>query len=134
MSRSGYIDDCSGWDLIRWRGAVASAIRGKRGQAFLREMLAALDSLPEKRLISHELVSLKGEYCAMGAVMKSRGMFKISNINPHNRGIISSLLQIAPALVAELAFINDADFRYIPETPEQRYCRVRLWIEEHLAS
>lgn len=24
MGRSGYHDGCEGWDLIRWRGAVAS--------------------------------------------------------------------------------------------------------------
>ena len=54
MSRSGYHDDCEGWDLIR--GAVKSAIRGRRGQAFLKEMLAALDALPEKRLITEDLV------------------------------------------------------------------------------
>lgn len=44
MSRSGYNDDCDGWALIRWRGAVNSAINGKRGQAFLRELVAALDA------------------------------------------------------------------------------------------
>jgi len=29
MSRSGYTDSCDmdQWDLIRWRGAVASAVR-----------------------------------------------------------------------------------------------------------
>ena len=55
MSRSGYHDGIDQWDLIRWRGAVASAIRGKRGQAFLREMLDALDALPEPKLIAHDL-------------------------------------------------------------------------------
>ena len=29
MSRSGYTDECDGWELVRWRGAVNSAIRGK---------------------------------------------------------------------------------------------------------
>lgn len=59
MSRSGYSDDYDGdnWDLIRWRGAVTSAIRGKRGQAFLREALAALDAMPEKQLIAGDLVA-----------------------------------------------------------------------------
>lgn len=33
MSRSGYSEDLDMWDLIRWRGAVKSALRGKRGQA-----------------------------------------------------------------------------------------------------
>jgi hypothetical protein len=52
MGRAGYSEDCDGWALIRWRGAVTSAIRGKRGQAFLREMLDALDALPVKRIAS----------------------------------------------------------------------------------
>jgi len=41
MSRSGYSDDCDVWALIRWRGAVKSAIRGARGQAMLRELIQA---------------------------------------------------------------------------------------------
>jgi hypothetical protein len=67
MSRSGYSDDCDQWDMIRWRGAVASSIRGARGQAFLKEMLAALDALPEPKLIAEELES-DGAVCAIGAV------------------------------------------------------------------
>jgi len=45
MSRSGYVDngDIEQWDLIRWRGAVASAIRGKRGEE-LRAKIAELKS------------------------------------------------------------------------------------------
>jgi hypothetical protein len=37
MSRSGYSDDYGDdepWQLIMWRGAVASAFRGRRGQPF----------------------------------------------------------------------------------------------------
>src|SRR4051812_48467094 len=86
MSRSGYCDDIDDqWAHIRWRGVVASSIRGKRGQAFLREMLAALDAMPEKRLIAHELaVPLKcrcswcqrqgASVCAIGAVGRARGV------------------------------------------------------------
>jgi hypothetical protein len=43
MSRSGYVDDVDQKDLAMYRGAVASAIRGKRGQALLREMREAMD-------------------------------------------------------------------------------------------
>lgn len=53
MSRSGYTDDDD--DPLatgRWRAQVRSAIRGKRGQAFLRELIAALDAMPEKALIT----------------------------------------------------------------------------------
>lgn len=72
MSRSGYHDDIEHWDLIRWRGAVASAIRGVRGQRFLKELMQALENLPDQRLIAHELEK-GGEVCALGAVGKSRG-------------------------------------------------------------
>ena len=56
MSRSGYSDEGSSWDTIRWRGAVAAALRGKRGQQVLAEILAALDAMPEKELIAEALV------------------------------------------------------------------------------
>ena len=75
MSRSGYsVDgDLDHWQLIRWRGAVNSAMNGKRGQAFLRELLDALDALPEPKLIDHDLVRYDGStdtnlFCALGAV------------------------------------------------------------------
>ena len=45
MSRSGYTDDYDDgyeWANIRWRGAVKSAIRGKRGQATLKAILDAM--------------------------------------------------------------------------------------------
>jgi hypothetical protein len=63
MSRSGYSDDCDDqWRHIMWWGAVTSSIRGKRGQAFLREMRDALDAMPEKRLAPDALVR-GGEVC-----------------------------------------------------------------------
>ena len=55
MSRSGYCDDLDPLDLGRWRAQVASAIRGKRGQKLLKELLTALDSMPKKELIANEL-------------------------------------------------------------------------------
>ena len=51
MSRSGYIDDMDDrWAAIMWRGAVKSAIKGKRGKAFFKEMLAALDRAARQTL------------------------------------------------------------------------------------
>jgi len=49
MTRHGYVDDSE--DTLaygRWRAQVQSAIRGKRGQAFLKELAAAMDAMPEK--------------------------------------------------------------------------------------
>ena len=59
MSRSGYTDDCE--NLEMWRGAVRQAIRGKRGQAFLREMLLALDEMSNHRLIQDDLITAEGD-------------------------------------------------------------------------
>lgn len=53
MSRSWYCDDNDDpLALGRWRAQVRSATRGKRGQRLLRDMLDALDAMPEKRLVS----------------------------------------------------------------------------------
>lgn len=128
MSRSGYSDDCDGWALIRWRGAVASAIRGKRGQAFLKEMLAALDAMSEKRLIADELEE-SGQVCAIGSVGKARGV-DMGAIDPHDRKSVAGLFGVSPALAAEIADTNDG--WYIQETPEDRFVRVRAWVASHV--
>lgn len=131
MSRSGYSDDCDGWDLIRWRGAVASAIRSARGQAFLKEMLAALDDLPEKKLIAHELEA-KGQVCAIGAVGAKRGI-DMSKLNPENREGVATAFGISPALAAEIVFMNDEDgWYYGQEKPEARFSRMRQWVTSQI--
>ena len=81
MSRSGYSECVDQWDLIRWRGAVNSAIHGKRGQAFLVELLAALDAMPVKELISEELIDEEGQVCALGAIGVARGL-DMSKLDP----------------------------------------------------
>lgn len=129
MSRSGYSDDCQDWALICWRGAVASAIRGNRGQAFLEEMLHAMATLPERKLISHDLEA-GGSVCALGAVGKARGI-DMKDLDPEDRDQIAKVFGIAPALAAEIVYMNDeANWRI--ETPEQRFERMRAWIEEQL--
>lgn len=133
MSRSGYSDDfgCDNqWDLIRWRGAVASAIRGKKGQAFLREMLAVLDGMESKRLIANELAE-GNEVCAIGAVGKARGI-DMTGLDPEDRETVAGVFGIAPAMAAEIVFENDQDLSYREETPEARYVRMRQWAVSHL--
>jgi hypothetical protein len=130
MSRSGYTDACEGWDLIRWRGAVRAAIRGHRGQAFLKEMLAALDAMPNKRLIASNLITFDGEVCAMGALGRTRGL-NMRAINPDDRQQVADLMGVAPALAAEIAYENDEYWQ--PETPEQRFTRMRNWVMEQIA-
>lgn len=130
MSRSGYSDDCDNdWELICWRGAVASAIRGRRGQAFLRELLAALDARLHGRLIAHELEAA-GEVCAIGSVGVLRGadlVVEMRRLNPDDPEAIAAAFGVAPALVKEIEFMNDEAGRH-DETPERRFERMRAWI------
>lgn len=129
MSRSGYIEDCEQWDLIRWRGAVNSAIKGKRGQAFLLEMHRAMKALPEPKLIANDLEA-EGAVCAIGAVGRARGV-DMSALDPEDRDKVADVFGISPALAAEIVFMNDeAEWRI--ETPEQRYARMLKWIEVQL--
>ena len=132
MSRSGYSDDCDGWDLIRWRGAVNAATKGKRGQALLREMLVALDAMPDKRLISDEL-ERDGEYCALGVVGKARGLV-MEGVDPEDRRKVASMFDIAPALAAEIVYMNDDEDWWEPTrtTPEQRWGRMRAWVASQI--
>jgi hypothetical protein len=128
VSRSGY-DDCpdNDWSLIRWRGQVASAIRGRRGQAFLREMADALDAMPERRLIADEFWN--GESCALGVVAVNRGIDVVS-IDRDDNDRLAELLGIARQLVMEIEYENDeALYR---ATPERRWQHMRDWVRDHL--
>lgn len=133
MSRSGYTDD--GWDDDNtgwlWRGAVASALKGKRGQAFLHEMLQAMAALPERKLIDGELEH-EGAVCAIGAVGKARGI-DMSGIDPEDYEAVAAKFGIAKAMAQEIVYINDEGTGY-NETPERRFERMRHWIESELFS
>ena|ERR1700733_4627994 len=130
MSRHGY-SDCDGWQLIRWRGAVKKAITGKRGQVFLKDLLSALDALPEKKLIKAALIN-EGEVCAIGSVGVARGI-DMSTLDVEDSDQIAGTFGIASALVRELEFINDEAWIYGEGcTPEQRFNKVRAWVIENI--
>ena len=135
MSRSGYTDDDGSydqWEVIRWRGAVESAIRGKRGQKTLKAILSAMDSLPAKRLIQNDLQSKTGtgDFCTLGVLGKARGI-NMDSIDPYNRNSVAAAFQIAPALASEIFYENDEGC-WDEETPEQRFCRMRRWVTSHI--
>ena len=132
MSRSGYSNDGELWDLIRWRGAVKAAIRGKRGQAFLAELLAALDAMPARRLIAEFLVCEQGDVCALGAVGKARGLPALDLLDPEEHDLLGNVFGIAPALVAEIEYLNDDDDGYCTEAPEDRWRRMRAWVVKQI--
>lgn len=128
MSRSGYSDDGDSeqWAMICWSGAVKSAMRGKRGQAFLRELIAALDALPGKALIAESLQedASPGEVCALGSVGLARGM-DMSKLDPADWDQVAGAFKIAPALAREIMYYND-DW-HSKDTPVQRWIRMRAW-------
>ncbi len=130
MSRSGYNDDCGGWDLICWRGAVNSAIRGKRGQEFLKQLAESLDEMPEKRLIAHDLEA-HGDFCTIGVLGAKRGV-DMAKLDPDDREEVAGAFGIAPAMAAEIVFMND-EGSYLSETPEQRWIRMRKWVDEQIS-
>src|SRR5262245_23963732 len=114
MSRSGYSDDLDNWSQIKWRGQVASAIRGRRGQAFLRELADALDAMPVKRLIRDELRAA-GEVCALGCIGAKRGV-DLEGLDPENHEKLAEAFGIARQLVMEIEWVNDErDWRPTPE-------------------
>jgi hypothetical protein len=126
MSRSGYsVDNDNNWGLICWRGQVASAIRGQRGQQLLVDLVKALDAMPQKQLIAHELVK-DGEVCALGAVGKARGL-PIDDLDPEDPSTICAAFNIAEQLAREITWVNDEAGPWPGETPEQRWGRVRAW-------
>jgi hypothetical protein len=143
MSRSGYIEDFEDqWGLIRWRGAVKSAIRGQRGQVFLKEMLTALDSLPEKKLISGFVKTEQGEVCALGSVLAKRNAdtSKIEQAFKEDfdedyideewlTDELSGLLNISGALVREIEYINDEE---APSNDYERFNYVRNWVVKRI--
>lgn len=124
MSRSEYDGECGGWDLICWRGQVASAIRGKRGQAFLRELVEALDALPAKRLIAHDMINYGGAVCALGSVGKKRGI-DLRPLNSTYNEHLAEIFGIAHQLVREIEHMNDEAFYY--NSPEMRWQHMRDW-------
>jgi hypothetical protein len=129
MSRSGYSDDCDdNWQIIMWRGRVASATKGKRGQKLLQDLIVALDEMPQRRLISNELKCADG-VCALGALGEKRGI-EFQKIHPEDYDAIATTFDIASPLAQEIMYLNDETFSHC--TPEVRWERMRDWCQRQL--
>jgi len=129
MSRSQYSDDYEADELARWRGAVTRAIRGRRGQAFLRELIQALEAMPQKRLIA-EVLEDGPDVCALGAVGRCRGM-DMSRIDYEDPFAVASAFGIAYAMAAEIEYEND-EANWREESEEERWTRMHRWAVKHL--
>jgi hypothetical protein len=129
MSRSGYTDDFGDpLEMGRWRGAVASSIRGKRGQQLLKELAEAMDAMPEKKLIAGALET-NNEYCALGVVGHKRGI-NLEDLDPDDYEFAARAFDIAEPLAREIVYLND-EF-WDTATPEKRWERMRQWVKENL--
>jgi len=136
MSRSGYSEEVSEQELNLWRGAVESAIRGKRGQQCLRDLAAALDAMPTKELCVMEFEA-HGEVCALGALGRARGMDMSDLYEGSCPSKVAQRFGVAEALAAEIMFIND-EFRPPVGTrgadiSAARWIEVRKWVESKIA-
>ncbi|WP_311238281.1 MULTISPECIES: hypothetical protein [unclassified Xanthomonas] len=102
----------------------------------LRDLIAALDALPEKELIAG-IVEQDGCFCALGALAHFRG----TDLDQGEHGgtdydfeanRAARRLNIAHQLVQEVVFENDeaGEWRYPHgqhEPPEARWERMRAW-------
>ncbi len=114
-----------------WQANCERSMRGRKGQAELKELRVALLALPEKRLIHELLQDEEGGVCAIGAYAKHRGVdltnFDVDS-NTDDAGIAGGM----PPLVAwKVVEMNDLQFDHI--TPEQRYDKMLAWVESKIA-
>jgi hypothetical protein len=151
MSRINYCEDedFNNQSLL-WEANQERAIRGRKGQAALRELEQALLALPEKKLIVDELENAQGEVCAIGALAKFKGR-ENPRVNwgdtpvdePLADGVIlpdevqEVTLDLAeslgvPRLVA-LAVIYENDERAYALDPTLRYGRLLRWTRHALS-
>jgi hypothetical protein len=133
MSRSGYSEDYDDYaSLNLYRANVDRAINGKRGQAFLRELIAALDALPEKKLIARSFADTDG-VCALGSVARMRGVTEKLPKMSEDLDIgeqAAKVLGIAECMAREIMYENDEHYAYWKdpsEGDELRWERIRRW-------
>lgn len=124
MSRSGYSDDCEHLNL--WRSNVERTVAGKRGQKFLRELVAAMEAFPKRRLVSGTLRTEDGEVCALGSVGAKRGL-DMTELDPEDPAQIGRAFGISSMLAQEIVYQNDEGSYRPDQSPEQRWERVHGW-------
>jgi len=133
-------------------------LRGKKGQVFLRELLAALEALPEKKLIEGA-VARGGHVCSLGAVALKRRVdagedrdkvlaeLAAVDVDPYEGEPIwdwATRVLAVPSLIAwDIPQENDddgytgkyVDGKYVRQevTPEMRYDRMVRYVRGLIA-
>lgn len=147
MRRSCYSDDFGDdntWQLPFFRANVDRSLRGRKGQARLRELRDALLVLPVKALEAETFAdgtSTAPKVCALGAwALAKRGgdpaaafaLVGRSDADDHDTAQVLEPHGWPRLVVLETIYINDDGNYWRPETPEQRYTRVLAWVESNL--
>lgn len=141
------------WELHRQAGL--NAIKGRRGQAILRELEAALVALPEKKLLRGNLAKAGG-VCAIGALALKRKIdageardaalaWMEDQVDPETDSemygeqtefFAKKHLGVVRALAHKIAFQNDEGHSEgVPaykETEEERYVRLLAWVRSEI--
>lgn len=118
MSRTGWYEmDDRDQDAIlrmgRARGQIASATRGRRGQAFLRLALKALDNMEDKRLAAHTFgVGDGGCMCLMTSIATETGRGSVlTDVDLEDGETVCELMaakfDVADVLVKDLVWDNE---------------------------
>jgi len=124
-----------------WRANLRRTMQSERGQAFLQELLEALDALPQKRLIQGAMQQGR-EVCALGAVGLKRRI-NLGGLDSRNHDELAAAFGISSMLVQEIAYWNDQGMeaclfglteggRWKVNTPESRFTFVRAWVVARL--
>ena len=117
-----------------WQANCRRSIKGKAGQAALRELEQALLTQPEKRLISDESQNAEGEVCAIGALAKYRGIEK-TEADPEDMEEVGIELGMPRLVARKVVCLNDVElgiYGLNSVTPEERYERVLAWVRRQL--
>ena len=88
--------------------------------------------MPIKELITGDLENEEG-VCALGCLAQRKQIKDIEDIDPTDHNYLAGLFDIATCLVQEIEFENDEGV-YSSETPEQRWIRMRKWVDRNLKS
>lgn len=162
MSRSGYVD-CDGgdeFDHLRaagWRANVRRCVGSRKGQVFMWELYLALESLPDRALVTGALVDLEGSYCTLGALARYRGLTIPESLRVTDEGepddyefaeAMGPFFGIKGMLAREVMYANDEadDWHDVPgpptrpwcstpsrtDSPKERWQRMRAWVVEQL--
>jgi hypothetical protein len=139
MSRLYYEDDFDYRLEGLQQGWLKSAVRGQRGQQFLRDLVAALDALPTPELSCGALEDAEtGCCCAFGAVRRFRGPENVNlwfhpeeeDITPDDLANPFGVPQtLAWAVVQVNEEMNESNTE---QGRRRRWAEVRAWAVSHL--